>query len=224
MVGDQSDIVARIQAVLPSRWFADISPVLSGILNGIASAWATIYNQLSYSRIQTRIKTSTDVWLDMASLDFFGADLPRRLNESDADFRQRILLEMVRVRGTRPAVVSALVDLTGRAPIIVEPWRPADTGAWGSSGVGYYGLAYGEAGAWGSHAMPYEFFVTAYRPVELGVPHLAGYGDAPGGYGAGSIAWVSGSALGAQVSDSEIYQRVAEVLPACATAWVGISA
>jgi len=222
MIGDQSDMLGRIQAVLPSRWFGDSAPILNGVLSGLASAWATIYGMLTYTQLQTRIETATDVWLDMASQDFFGADLPRRLNESDDDFRQRILLEMVRKRGTRPAVIATLTDLTGRTPVIVEPWRPADTGVWGGAGGASYGLGYGQTGCWGSAMMPYQFFVTAYRTVEAGVPNLAGYGDTCGGYGTGSIAWVSGSALGTQVADAEIYQRVAEVLPACATAWVKI--
>ena len=224
MIGDQTDIVGRIEAVLPSRWFGDTSTILGGILAGLASAWATLYASLSYSQLQTRIATATDDWLDITSQDFFGVDLPRRLNESDDDFRQRILLEMVRVRGTRGSVIATLTDLTGRAPAIIEPWRPADTGIWGAADGAAYGLGYGQAGCWGSVAMPYQFFVKAFRPIELGVPYLAGYGDFCGGYGIGSVAWVSGSAIGTQVSDGEIYRRVAEVLPACATAWVSISA
>jgi hypothetical protein len=160
----------------------------------------------------------------MASQDFFGDDLPRRLNEDDDDYRQRILLEMVRVRGTRPAVYATLTDLTGRTPRVIEPRRPADTGVWGSEGGSGYGLGYCVAGTWGSLSVPYQFFVNAYLPIVTGVPYLAGYGNPAGGYGVGSIAWTSGSALGNQVSVAEIYQRVAEVLPACATAWVSISA
>ena len=222
MIGDQTDILGRIKAVLPSRWFADVSPILDGLVNGLASVWAVIYSLLSYTKLQARVTTATDEWLDMASTDFFGADLPRRLNESDDDFRSRILLEMVRSRGTRPAVIAALDDLTGRAPAVIEPWRPADTGVWGGGGTNY-GLAYCQAGGWGSLSIPYQFFVQAYRPIETGVPYVAGYGDSCGGYGAGSVAWMSGDALGNQVSDAEIYQRVAEVLPACATAWVSMS-
>ena len=217
-------MLARIKAVVPSRWFGDVSPILDGVATGLGSAWATIYGMLAYTQLQTRIATTTDDWLDMISTDFFGSDLPRRLNESDDDFRQRILLEMVRLRGTRPSVTATLIDLTGVAPVIVEPWRPADTGVWGQSGGASYGMGYGVAGCWGSAMMPYQFFVTAYRAVEAGVPYQAGYGDASGGYGAGAIAWMSGSAIGTQVSDAEIYQRVAEVLPACATAWVKIAA
>lgn len=224
MTGDQADIVCRIKAVLPSRWFGDSSPVLDAVVNGLAWAWSVIYSQLSYVRSQTRIATATDVWLDIISADFFGSDLPRRLNESDADFRQRIMLELVRLRGTRPSLITMLTQLTGRTPVVVEPWRPADTGVWGGGSASPYGFGYCAAGCWGSRAMPYQFFVTAYRPLETGVPYLAGYGTVPGGYGTGAIAWMSGDALGSQVNDGEIYQRVAEILPACATAWVKISA
>ncbi len=223
MVGDQADMLARIKAVLPLRWFGDSTPVLDGALSGAALAWSTIYGQLSYARLQTRIATLTDEWLDMASIDFFGADLPRRLSESDANYQTRILAELVRERGTRRAVVAVLTDLTGRTPTVIEPWRPADTGVWSGVGGTNYGLGYGVAGAWGSSELPYQFFVHALRPIEMGVPYLAGYGDACGGYGVGAVAWMSGSAMGTQATDQEIYLRVAEVLPVCATAWVSIS-
>jgi hypothetical protein len=206
MVGNRADMLARIKAVLPSRWFGDSTPVLDGALSGAASAWSMIYGQLSY-----------------ASNDFFGGDFPRRLSESDANYRSRILLELVRERGTRRAVVAALTDLTGRRPAVIEPWRPADTGAWAEVGGASCGLGYGVAGAWGSREAPYQFFVRALRPIEMGVPYLAGYGDACGGYGRGAVAWMSGSAMGTQATDQEIYLRVAEVLPVCATAWVSIS-
>jgi hypothetical protein len=158
MTGDQTDMLARLKAVLPQRWFPDATPVLDGVLTGLASAWATLYAMLGYIRAQTRIATATDGFLDLASADYFGPALPRFPGESDAAFRVRIAREMVRERATRPALVAALTDLTGRAPAVFEFARPADTGCWNSA------LGYGAGGGWGSLDLPFQALVTAYRP------------------------------------------------------------
>jgi len=39
MLGDQQDMLRRIKTVLPARWFADASPVLDGVLSGLAAGW-----------------------------------------------------------------------------------------------------------------------------------------------------------------------------------------
>jgi len=159
MVGDQHDMLGRLKAVLPLRWFADATPVLDGVLTGLAAAWATLYTMLGYVRLQTRVGTATDSFLDMAAADYFGGALTRRSGETDAAFRARILLEMTRERGTRPAMIAGLTDLTGRAPAIFEFARPVDTGTW--NGI----LAYNTAGGWGSLQLPFQALVTAHRPA-----------------------------------------------------------
>ena len=106
--------------------------------------------------------------------------------------RSRISTALNRERGTRAAVVSAVLDATGQAPAIFEPARTQDTGGWG--GAGGAAFAYGAAGGWGSLALPFQLFVTAYRPQ-----------------GADSS------------NDAAIYAAVAGVLPAGVTAWMQIT-
>src|SRR6185312_15726155 len=101
MTGDQQDMLARIKAVLPARWFPDGSPVLDGLLDGMAAGWTWAYELLQYVKQQTRLTTATDVWLDIIALDFFGKRLVRRANQGDAGFRLRIQRELFRERGTR---------------------------------------------------------------------------------------------------------------------------
>jgi hypothetical protein len=159
MTGDQTDMLARLKTVLPQRWFPDTTTILDGVLTGLANVWASLYSLLAGVRLQTRIATATDGFLDMASGDFFGSALPRLSGETDAAFRIRIDKEMIRDRATRPAVIAALTDLTGRTPAVFEYARPADTGSYNLA------LGYNTGGGWGSLNLPFQAQVTAYRPI-----------------------------------------------------------
>src|SRR6185437_6566224 len=136
LIGDQQDMLRRIKAVLPARWFADTSPVLDGVLSGLAAGWAWVYGLLGFVVAQTRIATATGVWLDMIARDCFGTRLSRHGGQADDAFRARIQRELLRERGTRAAISAVLRDLTGRAPVIFEPGRIADTGAYNAA-IGY---------------------------------------------------------------------------------------
>lgn len=152
-------MAARLRAVLPAPWFSDDTPILDGLLSGLGESWAWVWSLLSWVQGQCRIATASADWLDRVALDLFGQRLRRASGESDAELRARISAAMAVLRATRPALVSRLRGLTGRAPEILEPARSADTGGWGND------LAWGAAGAWGNLAMPAEIFVTAYRPL-----------------------------------------------------------
>jgi hypothetical protein len=218
MTGDTQDMLARIKATLPQSWFADSTPILDGLLTGPAAIWSGLYALLTYTKAQTRIATATDSFLDAISTDFFGALLPRRTAEQDTPFRTRITRELVRQRNTRTAIISALTDLTGRTPIVFEPSRPADTGAW-CGGT----LAYGAAGGWGSLELPFQCFVTAYRAQGSGIASVAGYGRGPGGYGAGAIEYASLTMLTGQITDTDLTNAIARVMPVSTIAWTRIT-
>lgn len=216
--GDQQDILARLRATLP-RWFADENPIRDALLSGLAAAWAFIYSLYAYARLQTRLLTASDGWLDLIAGDFFGAKLPRKANQSDAGYRAQIIINLFRERGTRNAVVKVLRDITGRTPIVFEPQRPADTGAYGAPNSGY-----GVAGGYGSLLLPYQAFVTAYRPTGSGIPNVAGYGIASAGYGVGSqAAYASLDMIQGQVTDADIYAAVDSVRPVSTIVWARIS-
>ena len=158
-VGDQADITARIKALLP-RWFgAGETPVLDALLQGPAWALSFAYSLWAYTKLQTRIRTATDGWLDLIAGDFFGTRLMRRAGQADAPYRAVILASVLRRKVTRKAMSDALTQLTGRAPLIVEGDRPSDTGAWNRP-RGYWN----RTGAWGAHR-PYQAFITAFRPL-----------------------------------------------------------
>ena len=185
--------------MLPNGWFGSATPVLDAVLSGIAAALAGVYTLAAYARLQTRISTATDGFLDLISQDFFGGTLPRRMRESDAAFRARILAELLAEKGTRRGMIRALTALTGRAPIIFEPARPADTGGYNVGGCGY-----GVAGGYGSTRLPTQAFVIAYRPLGQGIPNLGGYGSSPwaGTASGGQLAYASLSQVQGAVTDS----------------------
>jgi hypothetical protein len=216
-IGDQSDFLKRLKSTL-SRWFTDETPILDGVLNGWAAAWVHLYFLYSYVKQQSRILTATDGFLDMIAADFFGARITRKPNQSDTSFRAAIIINMFRERATRNAITRILTDLTGRVPIVVEPQRPADTGAYGAPNSGY-----GLAGGYGSVLLPAQLFVTAFRPSGSGIPHVAGYGVSTGGYGVPSQAeYASMSMIRDQVGDDDIYAAVESVKVAGTTVWTRI--
>lgn len=209
-VGSTADMLARLKSVLPLRWFPDETPILDGLLTGLASVGATLYAMLAYVGLQTRVATITDSFIDLAASDYCGPRLVRRAGETDAFFRIRLQRELLRTRGTRGAAQSALQDLTGRVPSIVEPARPADTGGYGVA------CGYSTAGAWGSAVVPFQCFIVAYRPFAPGAaPWLGGPG--PGAPMPAADIDVQGT-----VADAEIYAAVANVMPCAAIGWTAL--
>lgn len=190
--GDVNDLVGRMKAVLPSRWFplpnpdgSTASPILDGVLTGLAWPWAQIYSLGQFTQLQTRIATASGAFLDIIASDFLGNRLFRKPGQGDTFFRASIIAEILRPRATRGSVARALTDLTGRAPIIFEPRWPPDTGGYGFQGMTVgTGLEYGSAdgvvpgaGGWGSLALPFQFFVTAFRAIGGGIAKVAGFGS-----------------------------------------------
>lgn len=216
--GDQQDMLGRMQALLPRGWFGDAPPILTALLSGFAAIFANVYTVLMYAKAQLRIATATDGVLDLISADFFGPTLPRKTGESDTAFRNRITVNLFRERGTRKAVVQVLTTLTGRAPLIIEPSRPADTDGYGIA------CGYGVAGAYGSLLLSYQAFITAYRPIGTGIPFVAGYGSSTSGYSIASRGeYASLSMVQESVSDADIYAAIDSVMPAGTIAWTSIS-
>src|SRR5579875_2257217 len=139
--GDQADAAARAKAVLPGGWFpttpasgTSATPVLDAVLAGPAWGASWLYGLLAYAANQKRIATATDSNLDLIGGDYFSTGLLRRSGETDAAYRARILANLLAPRGTRAAVIAVLKALTGYAPTVFEPARPADTGGWGHLG------------------------------------------------------------------------------------------
>ncbi|MGE4482003.1 hypothetical protein [Acidocella sp.] len=217
MIGDVADMVSRIRQMLPGRWFADQAPVLNAVLNGLGQGWAGIYTFLQQVRAQTRIATATGIFLDIAALDYFGNALPRRAGEGDSAFSARLKANLLAPRATRAGLVDALISLTGQVPTIFEPMNTADTGGYNVN------VAYNNVGGYGCLSMPYQFLVTVKRPTDLPANNTGGYGVGPGGYDDAPMFYASAAELAGNISDSEIYATIAEVIPTASIAWTKIT-
>lgn len=180
-VGTAADITARLRSTLPTGWFpvsaappaSTVTPVLDGLLAGLAQAWSFCFGLLGTVVAQARLSTASGSFLDMMSVDFFGSILPRRTGELDRNFRERIRSNLISRRGTRQDVVQAIVGLTSSPPFICEPTRAADCGGYagaGQPGIGG-GMGYGVPGlGYGSASMAFQYL--------LNVPVLSSF--APG--------------------------------------------
>lgn len=223
MIGDTQDIFTRLKGMLPTRWFgtsSDSAPVLDALLTGLATTLSFIYALYAYAKLQTRILTATDGWLDIIAADFFGpAGLLRQPGQSDAAYRALIIANLFREKATRRAITIALTNLTGRAPTIIEPLRPADTMDYGISTAGY-GFSY-----YGSLQLPYQAFVVAYRPISfIGIANVAGYGVSTAGYSQPSQACYAPVAnIASPISDATIFAAIDAVKPAATEVWTHIS-
>jgi hypothetical protein len=254
--GDQADVVSRLKAWLPPTWFPNTSegqptnsPVLDGLLNGVAWVWAQSYSLLQFAKAQTRIATASGVFLDMIAWDFFGSWLQRRNAEFDNPFRTRIQQELFRQKATRAGLITALTELTGTVPGVFEPAYPLDTGGYGHTGMTVgTGLGYGVAGGYGDLNLPFQFFLRAYLPTGGGIANVAGWGGGlyaepltdengnqisdltvlvpfygmPGGYGVGAIEYADLSMVNTQVTEQDIYDTINNVRPAATIAWTAI--
>jgi len=218
MTGDTNDMLGRLKLVLPARWFADTTPILDAVLTGLATAWSALYSLLLAVGAQARIATAGGIFLDIASADYFGAALPRRVGEVDAAFSARIRANLLAPRATRAGLEQALAGLTGRAPVIFEPRNPSDTG-----GYNEYMLGYNIAGGYGSMNLPFACFVTAYRPNATPVSNAGGYNFGPGGYDTAPMFYANTSDDPGMIDDADIYAAAAAVMPTAAIAWMNIS-
>jgi hypothetical protein len=207
-------MAGRIRAILPNGWFgeADTTPVLGSLLQSIGTAFSSFWSLLQSVILQTRIATASGSFLDLIGADFFGSAMVRFPDEQDGEYRIRLMDGILRPRATRDALSLALLQLTGRSPVIFEPARTTDTGGYTIGGIGY-----GQGGGWGNLALPFQFFVTIFRPSGGGIAELAGYGT--GGvpvYGSLSMELAS-------LPDSAIVASVPPLLPAATTAWMRLT-
>ena len=216
---DTSSWTARIRRLLPRGWFAEegSTPLLDGLLAGLGYAHAQLSAWYAFSRAQTRLATATDVFLDGLAADFLGSRISRNVGEADTAFRVRVRREILRPRATRSALVSELTALTGVAPLVVEPGNSSDTGGYRLGGVGY-----GTGGAYGSVILPFQVFVTAFRPAIAPPPGVDGYRGGLGGYGVGAVEYAQASAI-VGVPDEEVYAAIESTRPAATIIWTRLT-
>lgn len=198
-IGDVGDIHKRIRAVLPP-WFPSIggAPILGAIIKGISTNFDWIYSLFAYAKSQTRIKTASGPFLDLAAWDYLGPSFTRRVSESDASFQSRIIAFLLLPRNTVAGITKMLVALTGRSPAILEP--AIGTGGWDQTPA----FAFDSAGCWSGSSLS----ITAFRPPGQGIPTVDGFDGGGGGFDVGAFEWTDISQVTGAVTDAEITLRV----------------
>lgn len=217
--GDSNDIVARVKAVIPNRWFAWIAPIRDAILGGLSDVAAWNYQLYQFAILQSRIATSTGIYLDLIAYDYLQRFLVRNGNSDDV-FRATILATVLQERVTRAGMINAVTELVNTSPGIFEPWNTGDAGGYSTPF-----FAYGRAGGWGSLQYPAQVFMKVSRSGlgATGIPNIAGYGSPQGGYNIGNIEYVSGEISQTGVTDGDIYNIIKMTKPTGVICWVRIS-
>lgn len=233
--GDQQDIQGRLQSVVPPSWFGDEHPQETALLSGFANVASWAYSLIAFAKLQMRRLTASGIFLDLYAFSYLGLALQRRAGESDASYSPRIGKEILRERVTRAGVQQAVFDLTGKEPIMFEPWNTGDTGALYSRIVPVTStgtLAFGSrvtgatgAGLLGSRKMANVAFMTIFRPGVFNVSNRGGIASRTtptalytlGGFGSrtsvstaatGSFAFITKAQAAGTISDQDIYDAV----------------
>ena len=207
-VGDYQYYFDRLYGKLPVGWFpADPTdaPMISSIIGAVAVVAANTYAQLSYTNAQTRLLTATGIYLDMIANEYLGYfNFPRRQNEDDDTYRLRILNEILRPRGTKAAIISALHDLTGYYPTIFHPVDDAQ--GWDMDYFDSPTMLLGD------YNLPYTSWVEIRLPPGAGIPYAegwdSGFYDADDGFAYGDDA-----ELASIVGQQEIFNTITLTAP-----------
>lgn len=216
MTGDSLDILSRVKRLIPNRWFSFVAPYRDALMGGLSDGAAWSYSLISYARLQTRIATSTGIFLDLIAFDFLGRYLLRS-GANDAVFRAQIKATILQERVTRQGMINALTTVTGSPPAIFEPWNTGDTGAYGVPT-----FAYGAAGGWGSMNLPGQVFVKARHAIGPLTPNVGGFGNYPGGYGGGSVEYINPDQEAGVVDEAQILATILATKPTGAIVWTQI--
>jgi hypothetical protein len=196
--------------------------VLNSSLQGTAWALSTTAAQLAYAALQTRIKTATGEWLDIISNDFYGSGLSRYPNESDTQFRARILSRLFMLGPSRADMSTLLTLITGRVPLIIEPWRVQDCGAWDAPSFGWDTVTASGCGHW-AEQLPYQCFIEAYTPVGTGIPYVAGWDQPEAGWDTASQGeWTDAGMVAESVTEETILGAIESCRMAGTRIWTRI--
>lgn len=212
------DMRNRITSLLPP-WFNDCNPTLDSLINAAAQGAFFINGLYEFAKLQTRINSANDIFLDVIAYDFFGSSLNRAPGLDDDAFRKQILMNLFRERATRQAVLDIIHDTTDVDGSVFEFLNPVDTGAYSAPTIGY-----GITGGYGSIQHPYEALVYAQRKPTTGYPYISGYGVPYSGYDVASQGeYMSDANIKQQVNDNQIFQAIESVRPLATKLWVNLT-
>jgi len=247
-VYDQTDFAGRLLRLLPGGWFPAVAPRLMAVLQAPALMFSLIYGMIIFAKAQQRVAFASGAFLDLAAQDYFGPTFPRLEYELDPAYAARIQYNLTAPRGTYSGMTSMLKQLTGNSPAIFQPNNVVQTGGWATqsnpgAGGGVFAFydAAGESGAglWGSMALPCQIFISIEAPLtgyysfaELGGLSTEDMPQAGGGFGfasqsmpaagGGLLAFIDPDSVPGAITNSIIYQQIAEWMAVGYIAWTQI--
>lgn len=116
-------------------WLGDSAIEKGTVLYTLAKAATTAIDEFNGNvdvmTDQIYLKTATGEWLDRWGWDL--VRLKRKYMEDDDSYRGRIIVELLRLYGTRQAIIKILTDLTGEKP--VEVFEPIRDTAYNNAGI-----------------------------------------------------------------------------------------
>ena len=168
---------------VPPSWTTPEAKVRGGVFWTLMSACGLVMTFLKALLVdaiqQIRIKTAWGSTLDVMSQDYLGNEpssrLRRHANETDNDFRDRLLAEILQERATRGGVSAAVERLTGAAPSIFEPFNVLSTGAWHGEFNGAY-IPIHFNFAWGNADHNFDGTVKQFNGPNAGLLPQSGVG------------------------------------------------
>ena len=217
-----ADILNRVKALIPKRWFQWAAPYRDAVLGGLSDLGWWCYGLIGYARAQTRISTAYGIWLDIIAYDFLGRTLLRN-GLPDDTFRAIIKATILKERVTRLGMTNAITALVGVPPVIFEPWNTFDTGAYSGGGFkcGQFGYGVGQGG-YGSMALPAQTFMQVSPGPGFGIPGVGGYDSKVAGYGIGSMEYEGATSQLTGVTPQMIYDLINKTKPTGSICWVHI--
>ena len=116
-------------------WLGDSAIEKGTVLYTLAKAAITAIDEFNGNvdamTDQIYLKTATGEYLDRWGWDL--VRLKRKYMEDDDSYRGRIIVELLRLYGTRQAIIKILTDLTGEKP--VEVFEPIRDTAYNNAGI-----------------------------------------------------------------------------------------
>ena len=171
------DFVKALSSYLPTNWVSpaefERGTLTRAVFEGLGGNDLHTYDVVRAAGQQLTLLTAEGTQVDDIVRDYFGNNLPRYANESDASYVARVVNRMFRPTGTRTAVLEGVKQAIGTDALLLENQRAATAGPWRadydmSPAIGQ--LAYDTAGVYdpqtaaGQFAGAYQCLMTVYQP------------------------------------------------------------
>ncbi len=118
----EQEFIDLLVGNLPRGWFSVEDRAPGGAtyitLHGAAKNDYTVYQKAIVAQRRGRITTAAGVELDDIATDFFGSTFMRYTNESDSNYRTRLVHRLFNPIGTTAGIVAIVTETLGTVPVV----------------------------------------------------------------------------------------------------------